>query len=90
MDVAFTTYRDYNSYGDSQYFSLSGGTTYVYGGTGSLFGSAKYATSGKPIEYKISMGKSAKEVQIEMTGSVKGYKASLQNMTLLAKAGKIR
>jgi len=90
MDVAFTTYRDYNSYGDSQYFTLSGGTTYVYGGTGSLFGSAKYATSGKPIEYKISMGKSAKEVQIEMTGSVKGYKASLQNMTLLAKAGKVR
>ena len=91
MDVVFTTYRDYSTIGDRKSFTLSqAGAPALFGAPTSLFGSSIFAVGEKPIEYKLPMAKSAKEIQIEMTGTVNGYKASLQNMTILAKAGKIR
>jgi len=91
MDVVFTTYRDYSTIGDRKTFTLSQvGAPALFGAPTSLFGVSIFAVGEKPIEYKLPMAKSAKEIQIEMTGTVNGYKASLQNMTILAKAGKIR
>jgi len=51
---------------------------------------AKYAPSYSPAEYKISLSKAAKVVRFEVIQTVKGFKASLQNITILAKQGKIR
>ena len=51
---------------------------------------AKYAPSYSPAEYKISLSKAAKVVRFEIIQTVKGFKASLQNLTILAKQGKIR
>jgi len=51
---------------------------------------AKYAPSYSPEEYKISLSKAAKVVRFEVIQTVKGFKASLQNITILAKQGKIR
>jgi len=91
MDISFTYYRDYSSIGDTVNFSLSQSPNVaIWGNPGSLYGSAIYATGYRPIEYKLPLSKSAKEVQFDMKGTVNGFKASLQNMTVLAKAGKIR
>jgi hypothetical protein len=51
---------------------------------------AKYAPSFSPAEYKVSMSKAAKVVRLEITQTVKGFKAALQNITIWAKQGKIR
>ena len=51
---------------------------------------AKYAPSFSPAEYKVSMSRAAKVVRLEIIQTVKGYKSSLQNITILAKQGKIR
>ena len=91
MDVSFTYYRDYSTIGSNQNFTLQASATQaLWGAATSLFGSSIYAPQPSPREYKLSLGKSAKEVQFEMSGAVKGNKASLQNVTALAKPGKIR
>lgn len=91
MDVSFTYYRDYSSIGTNQNFTLRSSVAQaLWGSATSLFGSSVYTPQPSPREYKLSLGKSAKEVQFEMVGSVKGNKASLQNVTALAKPGKIR
>lgn len=91
MDVSFNYFRDYGTIGNTQNFSLYTSTVPAYyGSSSSLYGSAKFATTASPTEYKFPLGSSAKEVQFEMKGDVKGYKASLQNITALAKLGKIR
>ncbi len=41
-------------------------------------------------EYTIPLSGTAKALQIEMIGNIKGHKASLQNMAITAKQGKIR
>jgi len=51
---------------------------------------SKYAPSYSPVEYKISLSKAAKVVRFGVIQTVKGFKASLQNITILAKQGKIR
>tara|TARA_R110000765_G_scaffold348885_1_gene439023 strand:- start:191 stop:1150 length:960 start_codon:yes stop_codon:yes gene_type:complete len=51
---------------------------------------AKYAPIYSPAEYKVSLSKAAKVVRLEVIQTVKGYKASLQNITIWAKQGKIR
>ena len=51
---------------------------------------AKYAPSFSPAEYKVSMSKAGKVIRLELIQTVKGFKASLQNITIWAKQGKIR
>jgi len=92
MDVDFIWYRDYNvdTQGSASFSLNPGGTQYIYGNTASIFGVATFTSGFRPAEYKLPLSKAAKVVQIEMKGRIKGYKASLQSMMLLAKQGKIR
>lgn len=93
MDVTMNWYRDYKVTADSASFTLSpttSGTSYLWGGSTSLYGAAKYAPAFQPAEYKLSLSKSAKVLRMEMKGTVNGFKSSLQQMIIWAKQGKIR
>ena len=93
MSVTMNWYRDYSVTADSSSFTLSptaSGSSYLWGSSTSLYGAAKYAPSFQPAEYKLSLSKSAKVLRMEMKGTVNGFKASLQNMIIWAKQGKIR
>jgi hypothetical protein len=97
MDVTLSWYRDYSAIPTAVNFTLdpvSTGTEWLYetpsaSGT-SLYGAAKYSPAFHPAEYKVSMSKAAKVVRLEISQTVKGFKAALQNMTIWAKQGKIR
>ena len=91
MNVTLNWFRDYNINPTSANFTLDPTT----GGVNSLWGigkyaSAKYAPAFQPTEYKVSMSKAAKVVRLQVIQTVKGFKASLQNITIWAKQGKIR
>tara|TARA_R100001369_G_scaffold28328_1_gene50909 strand:+ start:500 stop:2194 length:1695 start_codon:yes stop_codon:yes gene_type:complete len=91
MDITLNWYRDYNVAPSSANFSLdpaTGGVTSLWGA--GKYAAAKYAPAFQPAEYKVSLSKAAKVVRFEVIQTVKGFKASLQNMTILAKQGKIR
>jgi hypothetical protein len=94
QDVTVKWFRDYNgTIGDSATFSLtpiSSGTTALFGASTSLYGNVKYSPLFFPKEYRLNLSKAAKVVQIEMINLIKGFKGSLQSMTVLAKEGKIR
>jgi len=93
MNVDFTWYRDYNVQGTTQSFSLQAtatGESYIWGAANSIWGVATWSPGFNPTEYKIPLSRTGKVIQIEMSSDINGYKASLQNMTLLAKQGKIR
>tara|TARA_R110000822_G_scaffold56159_1_gene142164 strand:- start:140 stop:1243 length:1104 start_codon:yes stop_codon:yes gene_type:complete len=94
QDVTVNWFRDYNNtQGDSASFNLrpsSSGVTALYGSSTSLYGASKYSPLFFPREYRINLSKAAKVVQIEMINLIKGFKGSLQSMTVLAKGGKIR
>jgi len=66
------------------------GAVSLYGASTSLYGAAKYAPLYGLKEYNMPLTGSAKYLQIEMTAQTSGYVASLQDMTLLYKEGKIR
>ena len=90
-NVTLNWYRDYNVTPTSANFSLDPTT----GGVSSLwgvgkYGAAKYAPAFQPAEYKVSLSKAAKVVRLEIIQTVSGFKASLQNITIWAKQGKIR
>ena len=68
----------------------SSGVPSLYGASTSLYGAAKYAPLYGLKEYNIPLTGSAKYLQIEMSAETNGYVASLQDMTLLYKQGKIR
>jgi len=97
MDVTLNWYRDYSVTPDSSNFTLdptAGGTEFKYeapsaSGT-TLYGSAKYAPAFHPKEYKVSLSRAAKVLRLEVIQTVKGFKASLLNMSIWAKQGKIR
>ena len=91
MNVTLNWFRDYNINPTSANFTLDPTT----GGVSSLWGvgkyaNAKYAPAFQPTEYKISMSKAAKVVRLQVIQTVSGFKASLQNITIWAKQGKIR
>jgi len=91
MNVTLNWFRDYNTNPTSANFTLDPTT----GGVSSLWGvgkyaAAKYAPSFQPTEYKVSMSKAAKVVRLQVIQTVSGFKASLQNITIWAKQGKIR
>jgi hypothetical protein len=68
----------------------SGGTSYKWGSSTTLFGAAKYAPFWGLKEYNVNLGGSAKHLKIEMSANAAGYVSSLQDLTLLYKGGKIR
>ena len=68
----------------------SSGTSALWGASTSLFGAAKYAPIYGLREYNIPLSGSAKFLQLEMSAETAGYTASLQDLTLLYKEGKIR
>jgi len=91
MVATLSWYRDYSNIADSATFDLSaGGTSSRWGATGTIWGVSRYSTSEQPTEYKLSLSKSAKVLRLGMSGTVSGFKPSLQNMIVWAKQGKIR
>ena len=68
----------------------SSGIAYLYEAASSLFGTAKFAPTYGLKEYSIPLVGSAKYLQFELSAETRGYVASLQDMTLLYKQGKIR
>lgn len=93
MDVSLKWYRDYGVTPKSTTVSLNPsafGTPYLWGGSSSLYGAAKYAPVYGASEKTIPLSGSAKAVQIEMSGTIRGYKSSLQQLAITTKQGKIR
>ena len=66
------------------------GAVALFGASTSLWGDVKYTPVYGLKEYNIPLTGSAKHLQIEMAAETNGYVASLQDMTLLYKQGKIR
>ena len=91
MDVTLNWFRDYNVNPTSANFTLdptAGGISSLWGQ--GKYGIAKYAPAFQPTEYKVSMSKAAKVIRLQVIQTVKGFKASLQNISIWAKQGKIR
>lgn len=68
----------------------STGFVSLWGDTTSLYGATKFTPKYGLKDYSIPLTGSAKHLQIEMSANTNGYVASLQDMTLLYKQGKIR
>ena len=66
------------------------GTAYLWGASGSLYGTAKYAPYFTLREYGVQLSGRAKFIKLEMNAITQGYAAALQDMSLLYKQGKIR
>jgi len=91
MSVTMNWYRDYEVNAESVGFTIPGPLwSHTWGAPSSKWGEATYAGTAKPVEYKSSLSRSAKVLRMEMRGTINGYKASLQNMIIWAKKGKIR
>jgi len=92
--VGLQWYKDFNvTPSKSLGFVLnptSSGTPYLWGGSTSLYGAAKYAPIYGLKEYNIPLTGSAKFLQLEMSAETAGTSAALQDLTLLFKEGKIR
>jgi len=91
MTATLNWYRDYSNIADSASFDLGSGASVARWGTSTaIWGTSRFSASEQPKEYKLSLAKSAKVLRLGMTGTVKGFKPSLQNMIVWAKQGKIR
>jgi hypothetical protein len=91
MNVTLNWFRDYNVTPTSANFTLdptTGGVNALWGQ--GKYGNAKYAPAFQPTEYKVSMSRAAKVVRLQIIQTVSGFKASLQNISIWAKQGKIR
>jgi hypothetical protein len=66
------------------------GVTALWGGSSALYGTSKFTPVYALKEYNASLTGSAKHIQIEMDIESNGKVASLQDLTLLHKQGKIR
>ena len=91
MNVTLNWFRDYNVTPTSANFTLdptTGGVNALWGQA--KYGNAKYAPAFQPTEYKVSMSRAAKVVRLQIIQTVSGFKASLQNISIWAKQGKIR
>jgi hypothetical protein len=64
------------------------GISALWGNAVSLFGQSKYAPIHGLKEHSIPLSGNAKYVRFEMDEVSKGYKASLQSLSLLFKRGK--
>ena len=94
VTVGVKWYKDFSIVpSTTQSFQLNptaSGTTYLWGASNSLYGTSKYAPTYGLKEYSVPLTGRAKHLQIEMSAETNGYVASLQDMTLLFKQGKIR
>jgi len=91
MATTINWFRDYSNVASSASLTLGqSGSVFRWGTSTAIWGTARFSASEQPTEYKLSLSKSAKVLRIEMIGTVKGFKASLQNMIIWAKTGKIR
>lgn len=91
MVATLNWYKDYSNVSDSASFDLGSGASVArWGTTSSKWGVSRFSKSEQPKEYKLSLSKSAKVLRLGMTGTVNGFKPSLQNMIVWAKQGKIR
>ncbi len=91
MPTTINWFRDYSNVASSASLTLGqSGSVFRWGTSTAIWGTARFSASEQPTEYKLSLSKSAKVLRIEMIGTVKGFKASLQNMIIWAKTGKIR
>ena len=92
-DVGLRLYRDFEQTPKlSPTFKLNptlSGLPYKWGESSSLYATAKYAPIHGLKEHSIPLAGNAKYLRLEMDGVTKGYKASLQSLTLLYKQGKI-
>ena len=66
------------------------GSTALWGASTSLYGSSKYAPLYGLQEYRTPLTGSAKNIKISIGVQSNGFDASLQDLTLLHKQGKIR
>ena len=66
------------------------GSTAFWGAATSLYGAAKFTPIYGLKEYKTPLTGSAKHLKLNMSISSNGYDASIQDLTLLHKEGKIR
>ena len=93
-NIGVKWYKDFSQIpSKTQSFQLnptSTGDVALFGNSTSLWGDVKYTPVYGLKEYNIPLTGSAKHLQIEMAAETNGYVASLQDMTLLYKQGKIR
>jgi len=68
----------------------STGSTALWGNAASLYGAAKFTPIYGLKEYKTPLTGSAKHLKLNMSIQSNGYDASIQDLTLLHKEGKIR
>jgi len=91
-DVGLKLYTDFEQTPKlAQTFVLNpplNGTPYYWGKAASLYGQAKFQPVAGLKEKSIPLAKTAKYIRIEMDGVTKGYRASLQSLSLLFKVGK--
>jgi len=94
LTIGVQWYKDFGTIpSKSSTFSLnpvSSGISYLFGSATALYGTAKYAPYYSLKEYSVPLSGSAKYFQLEVTTETNGQVASLQDMTLLFKQGKIR
>tara|TARA_R110002012_G_scaffold33237_2_gene97558 strand:- start:642 stop:1151 length:510 start_codon:yes stop_codon:yes gene_type:complete len=68
----------------------STGSTALWGASTSLFGTSKFTPIYGLQEYKSPLTGSAKHIKLNISVVSNGYDASIQDLTLLTKEGKIR
>ena len=66
------------------------GSTALWGDSASLYGAAKFTPIYGLKEYKTPLTGSAKHLKLNLSIASNGYDASIQDLTLLHKEGKIR
>jgi hypothetical protein len=92
--VGLKWYVDYDDNNPStlnfQLNPQASGTPALWGASTSLYGTSKYAPYYTLKEYGVSLSGRAKFIKLEMNALTAGYVASLQDMSLLFKQGKIR
>ena len=66
------------------------GTVALWGASASLYGASKYSPIFGLQDYKTPLTGSAKRLKLNLSIESNGYDASIQDLTLLHKEGKIR
>ena len=66
------------------------GTTSLWGGSGSLYGTSKYSPIYGLREYKTPLSGSAKHVKLNLSIVSNGYDASIQDLSIISLQGKLR
>ncbi len=93
-DVGYCSLGEYQNQTDCEAAGETWSTVTSTGGidqpTACSSSPATYSPVYGSAEYTIPLSGTAKTIQLEMVGNIKGHKASLQNMAITAKEGKVR